>query len=32
MFLHFAVTADAIVSNIEQWVSFTDEAMKDGSA
>ena len=32
LFLHFAVTADGIVSNVEQWVSFTDEAMKDTSA
>jgi dihydrofolate reductase len=32
LFLHFATTADGIVSNVEQWVSFTDEAMKDGSA
>ena len=32
LFLHFAVTADGMVSNVEQWVSFTDEAMKDGSA
>src|SRR6266540_2654375 len=32
IFLHFAVTADGIVSNVEQWVSFTDEAMKDTSA
>ena len=32
VFLHFAVTADGMVSNVEQWVSFTDEAMKDGSA
>jgi dihydrofolate reductase len=32
IFLHFAVTADGMVSNVEQWVSFTDEAMKDGSA
>jgi dihydrofolate reductase len=32
IFLHFAVTADGLVSNVEQWVSFTDEAMKDGSA
>jgi dihydrofolate reductase len=31
-FLHFATTADGMVSNVEQWVSFTDEAMKDGSA
>jgi dihydrofolate reductase len=31
LFLHFAVTADGMVSNVEQWVSFTDEAMKDGS-
>ena len=32
IFLHFAVTADGMVSNVEQWVSITDEAMKDGSA
>jgi len=32
IFLHFAITADGLVSNVEQWVSFTDEAMKDGSA
>src|SRR6185503_8682001 len=32
IFLHFAITADGRVSNVEQWVSFTEEAMKDGSA
>ena len=32
LFLHFAMTADGMVSNVEQWVSFTDEAMKDGNA
>jgi dihydrofolate reductase len=32
LFLHFATTADGIVSNVEQWVSINDEAMKDGSA
>jgi dihydrofolate reductase len=32
LFLNFAVTADGMVSNVEQWVSFTDEATKDGSA
>ena len=32
VFLHFAVTLDGMVSNVEQWVSFTDEAMKDGNA
>jgi len=32
LFLHFAITADGIVSNVEQWVSINDEAMKDGSA
>lgn len=32
VFLHFAITADGMVSNVEQWVSFTEEAMKDGSA
>jgi dihydrofolate reductase len=31
LFLHFAITADGIVCNVEQWVSFTDEAMKDSS-
>ena len=32
IFLHFAITADGMVSNVEQWVSINDEAMKDGSA
>jgi dihydrofolate reductase len=32
LFLHFAITADGMVSNVEQWVSFTDDAMKDGNA
>ncbi|MEZ4864923.1 MAG: dihydrofolate reductase family protein [Caldilineaceae bacterium] len=32
IFLHFAITLDGIVSNVEQWVSFTAEAMRDGSA
>ncbi|HEX2995008.1 MAG TPA: dihydrofolate reductase family protein [Anaerolineales bacterium] len=32
LFLHFAMTADGMVSNVEQWVSLTDDAMKDGSA
>ena len=32
LFLHFAMTADGRVSNVEQWVWFTAEAMKDGSA
>ena len=32
IYLHFATTADGMVSDVEQWVSFTDEAMKDGSA
>jgi hypothetical protein len=31
LFLHFAMTADGIVPNVEHWVSFTDEAMKDTS-
>ena len=31
IFLHFAMTADGMVSNVEQWVSFTDEALKDAS-
>ena len=26
------MTADGMVSNVEQWVSFTEEAKKDGSA
>lgn len=30
LFLHFAVTLDGMVSNVEQWVSLTDEALKDG--
>ena len=29
VYLHFAVTMDGIVSNVEEWVSFTDEAMED---
>jgi dihydrofolate reductase len=32
VYLHFAITLDGMVSNVEQWVSFTDEAMKDTSA
>lgn len=32
VFLHFAITLDGMVSNVDQWVSLTDEAMKDGSA
>lgn len=32
IFLHFAITVDGMVSNVEQWVSFTDDAMKDGNA
>ena len=32
LLLHFAITADGMVSNVEQWVSINDEAMKDGSA
>ena len=32
LFLHFAITLDGLVSNVEQWVSFTAEAMKDTSA
>jgi dihydrofolate reductase len=32
VFLHFAITLDGIVSNVEQWISLTDEAMRDGSA
>ena len=27
IFLHFAMTADGMVSNVEQWVSFTEEAL-----
>lgn len=30
VFLHCAITLDGMVSNVEQWVSFTSEAMKDG--
>ncbi len=32
IFLHFAMTADGRVSNVEQWVSFTAAAMQDTSA
>ncbi|MCL4218895.1 MAG: dihydrofolate reductase family protein [Candidatus Hydrogenedentes bacterium] len=32
LFLHFAITLDGMVSNVEQWVSISDEAMRDGSA
>ncbi len=32
IFLHFAMTLDGMVANVEQWVSFTDEAMQDSSA
>ena len=32
LFLHFAITLDGMVSNVERWVSFTDEALKDSSA
>lgn len=32
IYLHCAVTLDGIVSNVEQWVSLTDEALQDGSA
>lgn len=32
IFLHFAITLDGMVSNVEQWVSISDEAMRDGSA
>ena len=32
IFLHRAITLDGMVSNVEQWVSLTDEAMKDTSA
>jgi len=32
IFLHFAMTADGTVSNVEQWVSFTEESLRDGSA
>ena len=31
VFLYFAITLHGMVSNVEQWVSLTDEAMKDGS-
>lgn len=30
--LHFAMTLDGMVSNVEQWVSLTDEAINDTSA
>src|SRR5687768_5640039 len=30
--LHFAITLDGMVSNVEQWVSLTDEATEDTSA
>ena len=32
VFLHFVITLDGMVSNVEQWVALTDEAMKDSSA
>jgi len=32
IFLHFAITLDGRVSNVEQWVSLSDEAIKDSSA
>jgi dihydrofolate reductase len=32
VFLHFATTLDGMVSNVEQWVSLDDEAIKDSSA
>jgi dihydrofolate reductase len=32
IFLHFAITLDGMVSNVEQWISLTDEAIKDSSA
>lgn len=32
VFLHCAMTLDGMVSNVDQWVSFTDEAMQDGIA
>ena len=30
--LHFGITLDGMVSNVEQWISLDDEAMKDSSA
>jgi len=30
--LHFAITLDGMVSNVEQWVSLNDEAMNDTGA
>lgn len=30
--LHFAITLDGIVSNVEQWVTLNDEALNDSSA
>lgn len=32
IFLHFAITLDGMVSNVEQWISLTDEAIEDSSA
>jgi dihydrofolate reductase len=32
IYLHFAITLDGIVSNVEQWVSLPDEALKDAMA
>lgn len=32
VFLHFAMTLDGMVSDVDEWVSLTDEAMKDTSA
>ncbi len=29
--LHFAITLDGMVSNVEQWVSLDDEALKNSS-
>lgn len=31
IFLHFAITLDGMVSNVEQWVSLNDEAIADSS-
>src|SRR5512136_2226492 len=30
--LHFAISLDGMVSNVEQWVSLTDEALDDTTA
>ena len=32
LFLHCAITLDGMVSTVEQWVGFTEEAMQDAQA